>query len=61
MVDTIYIPLETPFLRAAREAGLRTIPGVSMFVNQAAAQFTRWTGAPAPSRLFERLVREHVS
>jgi len=61
VVDTIYIPLETPFLRAAREAGLRTIPGVSMFVNQAAAQFTRWTGAPAPSRLFERLVREHVS
>ncbi len=60
VMDTIYMPIDTPFLRAAREAGLRTIDGVSMFVNQAAAQFTRWTGAPAPTRLFERIVREHA-
>ncbi|MBX3377264.1 MAG: type I 3-dehydroquinate dehydratase [Phycisphaeraceae bacterium] len=60
VMDTIYTLLETPFLRAAREAGLRTLSGVSMFVDQAAAQFTRWTGAPAPTRLFERLVREHA-
>lgn len=59
VMDTVYRPIETPLLRAARESGLRVVDGVSMFVNQAAAQFTIWTGRPAPVRLFERIVREH--
>lgn len=60
VMDTVYRPVETPLLRAARQAGLRTVDGVPMFVNQAAAQFTRWTGHAAPVRLFERIVREHA-
>lgn len=60
VMDTVYRPIETPLLRAAREAGLRTVDGVSMFVNQAAAQFTLWTGHAAPVRLFDRIVREHA-
>jgi len=56
--DTVYNPIETPMLRAARERGCRTIDGVQMFVRQAAAQFELWTGKPAPVELFDRLVRE---
>jgi 3-dehydroquinate dehydratase/shikimate dehydrogenase len=59
VMDTVYRPIETPLVRAARESKLRVVDGVSMFVNQAAAQFTMWTGSPAPVRLFERIVREH--
>jgi 3-dehydroquinate dehydratase / shikimate dehydrogenase len=59
VMDTVYIPARTPLLRAAHESGLRTIDGVTMFVNQAAAQFTKWTGSVAPTGLFERIVREH--
>ncbi|HOW70302.1 MAG TPA: shikimate dehydrogenase [Phycisphaerae bacterium] len=47
--DTIYNPIETQLLRDARERGCRTIDGVAMFVNQAAAQFQIWTGIPAPT------------
>ncbi|MGQ9649520.1 MAG: shikimate dehydrogenase [Phycisphaerae bacterium] len=46
--DTIYNPIETRLLREARLHSCRTVDGVSMFVNQAAAQFERWIGRPAP-------------
>lgn len=55
--DTVYNPIETPMLKAARERGYRTIDGVQMFVRQAAAQFELWTGQGAPVELFDRLVR----
>ncbi len=59
--DTVYNPIETPTLKAARERGLRTIDGVRMFVTQAAAQFELWTGKPAPKQLFDRLMRETLA
>lgn len=58
--DTVYNPIETPMLRAAKEHGFRTIDGVEMFVRQAAAQFELWTGKAAPVQLFDRLVREKL-
>ncbi|GAB5495555.1 MAG: shikimate dehydrogenase [Phycisphaerales bacterium] len=58
--DTVYNPIETPMLKAAREYGFRTIDGVEMFVRQAAAQFELWTGEKAPVQLFDRLVREKL-
>jgi len=58
LFDTVYNPIETPMLEAARRRGCRTIDGVEMFVRQAAAQFELWTGHAAPMRLFDRLCRE---
>jgi 3-dehydroquinate dehydratase/shikimate dehydrogenase len=59
--DTVYNPIETPMLKAARERGYRTIDGVQMFVKQAEAQFEIWTSKKAPADLFDRLVREKLS
>ncbi|MHA7812513.1 MAG: type I 3-dehydroquinate dehydratase [Phycisphaerales bacterium] len=59
--DTVYNPIETPMLKAAKERGYRTIDGVQMFVKQAAAQFEIWTGQAAPEDLFDKLVRENLS
>jgi shikimate 5-dehydrogenase len=42
--DLIYAPLETPFLRAAREAGKRTSHGLGMLVGQAALAIELWLG-----------------
>lgn len=42
--DTVYRPLDTRFLREARSAGGRVIDGLSMFMEQARAQFRLWTG-----------------
>lgn len=46
--DMIYDPPETRFLQLAREKGVQIIPGIEMFVHQAARQFEIWTGKPAP-------------
>src|SRR5262249_10958537 len=46
--DMISDPPETKFLKLARAAGAEIIPGVEMFVQQAARQFEIWTGKPAP-------------
>ncbi|MCG3123081.1 MAG: Shikimate dehydrogenase (NADP(+)) [Phycisphaerales bacterium] len=58
VLDTVYNPARTPLLEAAQAAGLVTIDGVSMFVRQAEAQFSAWTGTNAPPGLFERTVRD---
>ena len=46
--DLIYAPLETPFLRVAREAGRRTAHGLSMLVGQAALAIEIWLGERPP-------------
>ncbi len=46
--DMIYDPAETRFLKLAKERGAQVIPGIEMFVHQAARQFEIWTGKPAP-------------
>jgi 3-dehydroquinate dehydratase/shikimate dehydrogenase len=47
--DMVYDPVETHLLQVARAKGLAVIPGVEMFVQQAARQFEIWTGKPAPA------------
>jgi shikimate dehydrogenase len=42
--DLVYVPPETPLLRAARARGLRTANGSEMLIAQAAIAFERWTG-----------------
>ncbi len=39
VADIIYNPLETEFLRRAREAGGKTLNGIGMFVHQGALAF----------------------
>ena len=46
--DMIYDPRETRLLQLAKERGAQIIPGIEMFVHQAARQFEIWTGKPAP-------------
>jgi shikimate 5-dehydrogenase len=48
VLDMIYDPLETRFLREARAAGGKTIDGLQMLLAQAVAQFETWTGLEAP-------------
>lgn len=50
--DTVYTPIETTFLRQARDAGAIVVPGVEMFAHQAASQFEFWTGTPRSTDKF---------
>ncbi|HTV05816.1 MAG TPA: shikimate dehydrogenase [Acidobacteriaceae bacterium] len=54
--DLVYNPLETPFIRMAREKGVPVVTGVEMFVHQGARQFEIWTGKPAPEEEMLRVV-----
>ena len=53
--DMVYDPLETRFLKLARATGAQIIPGIEMFVQQAARQFEIWTGKPAPVDEMQRV------
>lgn len=46
--DIVTHPLDTPLLRSARAAGLRTIDGLSMLIGQAAVAFEHFFGRPPP-------------
>lgn len=54
--DIVYTPLETKLLREARAHGAQVIPGIEMFVNQAALQFQHFTGVPAPVDVMRQVV-----
>ncbi|HJT65665.1 MAG TPA: shikimate dehydrogenase [Pyrinomonadaceae bacterium] len=52
--DLIYNPIETEFLKQAREAGCETLGGLEMLATQAELQFQLWTGkSPATSLMYD--------
>jgi shikimate dehydrogenase len=61
VMDIVYNPLETRLLREAKAAGCRTIRGLEMFLNQAAAQFELWTGQPAPTDVMRSVLEARLS
>ncbi len=48
LLDVVYADWPTPVARAAAAAGMTVVPGLDLLVHQAAAQFTLFTGEPAP-------------
>jgi shikimate dehydrogenase len=59
VTDTVYAPLETPLLAAARARGLATVDGLGMLLHQARPGFRAWFGVdPAVTRALRRAVLE---
>ena len=58
--DVIFNPAETIFLKSAAENGAKTITGLGMLVQQAALNFTLWTGVEAPVDVMEDALRKEV-
>ncbi|GIL34667.1 shikimate dehydrogenase [Phycicoccus sp. DTK01] len=48
LLDVVYAGWPTPVARAAAAAGMTVVSGLDLLVHQAAAQFTLFTGRPAP-------------
>ena len=61
VMDIVYNPRETQLLADAKAAGCRTIPGLEMFLFQAAAQFERWTGRSAPLNVMREVLESRFS
>ncbi len=56
--DMVYNPLETLLVERARAQGAAVIPGIHMFLEQAAQQFLIWTGENAPRAVMEKAAFE---
>ncbi len=59
--DMVYNPFETLLLRRAREQNLQIVPGLEMFIEQAAQQFEIWTGESSPRAAMEKAAREALA
>ena len=56
--DVIFNPVETIFLKAAAANGAKIVTGLGMLVQQAALNFTLWTGVEAPVRVMEEALKK---
>jgi shikimate dehydrogenase len=61
VMDIVYNPRETKLLGDAKAAGCRAISGLEMFLNQAAAQFERWTGQLAPVEVMRAVLESRLA
>ena len=61
LLDMVYVPAETRLVKLARARNVQIIPGLEMFVQQAARQFEIWTGKPAPLAEMEYVVRRSAA
>ncbi len=56
--DLVYNPLHTRFVKEARAAGCRVVPGLEMFLYQAVEQFRLWTGRILPDEELRPVLME---
>lgn len=61
LYDLIYNPLETRLMRQAERAGLVSVSGMGMLVNQAALSFSIWLGVAPPFSTMKAAATEHIS
>jgi shikimate dehydrogenase len=61
VMDIVYNPRDTQLLKDAKAAGCRVIPGLEMFLHQAAAQFELWTDQVAPADVMRTILETRFS
>jgi shikimate dehydrogenase len=61
VMDIVYNPRDTQLLKDAKARGCRTIPGLEMFLYQAAAQFELWTNQAAPAEVMRTVLESRFS
>lgn len=59
--DVVFSPADTEFLKSARKAGAKTVNGLGMLADQAALNFTLWTGQEAPVSLMKKVLAEETA
>lgn len=57
-MDLVYAPVVTPWLRVARDRGLRAVDGLGMLAHQGALALARWCGGAPPASAFRRFLDE---
>ncbi len=60
VMDIVYNPLKTRFLKEAESIGCTIVDGLSMFVHQGAVQFELWTSQKAPVEVMRKAVLDEL-
>jgi shikimate dehydrogenase len=58
--DMVYRPAETPFLKLAGEAGLKTANGLGMLLYQGAKALEIWSGQAAPVDVMRKALKKAI-
>jgi shikimate dehydrogenase len=59
--DIVYVPLETPLIKQAKERALKTVGGLDMLLYQAVSGFERWFGVrPIVSDELRTLIQRDI-
>lgn len=58
--DVVFNPVETIFLQESAKRGAKTVTGLGMLVQQAALNFTLWTGEQAPIDVMTEALRREL-
>ena len=58
--DIVYNPIETKFLKQAKEVGAQTINGLDMLIQQGSESFKLWTGKPFPIDKIRKKLHERI-
>lgn len=61
VMDIVYTPLETPFLRRAKAAGARVVDGLEMLLHQGIEQLSWWLNRPAPEAAMREALRRSAA
>jgi shikimate dehydrogenase len=61
VTDIVYVPLETPILKQARQQGFATADGLGMLLHQAVPGFEKWFGRrPVVDERLRAMIVEHI-
>ena len=60
LMDIVYAPYETEFLRQGKKRGATIIHGTEMLLFQGTAQFELYTGVPAPVEVMEKTLLQGI-
>ncbi len=59
--EIVYRPIETQFLKRAKQVGAKTVTGLDMLVHQGAYSFELWTGKKAPVGKMRQAVFQYLT
>lgn len=58
VLDVVFLPTSTTFLKEAKLVGCVTLSGTRMIMHQACKQFELYTGLVAPFKIYEKIMQE---
>lgn len=61
VLDAVFIPIETTFVKIAKGLGCTAIPGYRMLIHQSCYQFELYTGVTAPFEIMEKALLDRIN